>query len=95
MSEQYVIIYLGLAGRFIDNAEPPEVGSYLESFDAEYAGGAGQANWTTDPDKAMKFNTPRDAVACYMRTPRARPTRADGRPNRPLTTYTVVIDRFI
>ena len=94
MSKSCVIIYLGLAGRFIDNAEPPEVGSYLQDYDLEYAGGRGHANWTTDLSKALVFNSGADAVAAYMGVPKSRPTRDDGRPNRPLTTYTVVIEPF-
>ena len=92
--KQCVIIYMGLAGRFIDNAEPPAVGSYLQDYDPEYAGGRGQANWTTDPAKALIFNTGAEAVALYMSVPKTRPLRPDGKPNRPLTTYTVVIEPF-
>ena len=91
---QHVIIFLGLAGQFYDHAELPPVGSYLETYDPEYAGGMGHATWTTDPAEALKLSSAAEAVALYMSTPEAMPARADGLPNRPLAAYTVTIEAF-
>lgn len=87
----YVIIFQWLAGQHYDQSLPPEQGSYLESYDPEYAGGMGVATWTTDPAKALTFSTVAEAAALYLSVPKARPRRGDGRPNRPLTAYTVEI----
>jgi hypothetical protein len=65
------------------------VGSYLASYDPEGANGNGIAKWTLDPAQAMTFPTAEAASACYRAVPLNRPLRPDGRPNRPLTIFTV------
>jgi hypothetical protein len=65
------------------------VGSYLASYNPEGDGGNGVATWTRDPAQAMTFATSDAATACYRAVPLNRPLRSDGRPNRPLTRYTV------
>jgi hypothetical protein len=65
------------------------VGSYLASYNPEGDGGNGVASWTRDPAQAMTFATSDAATACYRAVPLNRPLRSDGRPNRPLTRYTV------
>ena len=65
------------------------VGAYLASYDPEGDGGNGIATWTRDPSKAMTFATGEAASACYRAVPFNRPIRPDGKPNRPLTMFTV------
>ena len=65
------------------------VGAYLASYDPEGDGGTGVATWTRDPAHAMTFATGEAATACYRAVPLNRPLRPDGRPNRPLTMFTV------
>ncbi len=65
------------------------VGSYLASYDPEAADGNGAAEWTPDPTQAMTFATAEAATACYHAIPRNRPLRPDGKPNRPLTIFSV------
>jgi hypothetical protein len=65
------------------------VGAYLASYDPEGDGGNGVATWTRDPSQAMTFATGEAATACYRAVPFNRPLRPDGRPNRPLTMFTV------
>ena len=65
------------------------VGAYLASYDPEGDGGNGIAIWTRDPAEAMTFATSEAAVACYRAVPLNRPLRADGKPNCPLTKFTV------
>jgi len=65
------------------------VGAYLASYNPEGDGGNGVAIWTRDPAQAMTFATGEAATACYRAVPLNRPLRSDGRPNRPLTQFTV------
>lgn len=65
------------------------VGRYLASYDPEGADGNGVATWTSDPAQAMTFETAEAATACYRAVPCNRPLRSDGKPNRPLTIFTV------
>ena len=82
---------LGAAGplRF---GTPPPPGSWLKSYDPEYARGQGDAVWTADPAQAMTFGSMVEAMACWQQVPKSRPVRADGRPNRPLTGWNVEIE---
>ena len=65
------------------------VGAYLSSYDPEGDGGNGIAIWTRDPAQATTFATGEAATACYRAVPLNRPLRPDGKPNRPLTMFTV------
>ena len=65
------------------------VGAYLASYDPEGDGGNGIAMWTRDPAEAITFATGDAATACYRAVPFNRPLRPDGKPNRPLTMFTV------
>ena len=65
------------------------VGAYLASYNPEGDGGNGIAIWTRDPAQAMTFATGEAAVACYRAIPLNRPLRSDGKPNCPLTMFTV------
>lgn len=84
-----VIVYRGLAGGLVDGGPPPPDGAYLESFDPEYYTGIGVAEWTTDPARAMRFETLGEAIELYKRQSVERPLRDDMEPNRPMTAYTV------
>lgn len=63
----------------------PFVGQFLEHFDpmAEVKG-----DWTNDLTKARKFATKEEAFEVW-RTPIGK--RADGKPDRPLTAFSVGI----
>ncbi len=65
------------------------VGAYLASYNPEGDRGNGVATWTRDPAQAMTFPTGAAATACYRAVPLNRPLRADGKPNCPLTMFTV------
>lgn len=43
---------------------------------------------TGDPKKAMKFKDAGEVHATWTKVDPRRPTRGDGRPNRPLTAFT-------
>ena len=65
---------------------------WLKSYDPEAHGGRGRVSFTDDVDEAMTFADQKAAMACYLQIPKNHPVRDDGKPNRPLTAYTVVID---
>lgn len=64
---------------------------YLESYDLEYADGVGAAWLTRDPDKALRFDDAKAAMDAVMSSPKSKPVRDDGEPNRPLRAFTINI----
>lgn len=69
----------------------PAEGAFVADFDFEAACGIGLAKLTSDRKQAKVF-ADAGAALTYIRTvPKCRPTRADGKPNRPLTGYTVEV----
>lgn len=87
-----VLRCVAVAGVMHDPAASP-AGLYLRGFDPEFDNGAGLAEWTSHPDKAMRFAGNAEAVAAWNTVPASRPLRADGRPNRPLTAYTMITEQ--
>jgi hypothetical protein len=85
-----VIRCAGVAGDFPCNT----IGQYLEFCDFEYAEGRGLASFTTDPAKAKKFSSQLDAMEYWKTISRTVPRRPDGKPNRPLTAYHVLIEEL-
>lgn len=72
----------------------PVLGNYLEAYDAEAFDGRGDATFTPDVAKAMKFDSISDAVECWKRQSKKRPLRSDGEPNRPLTAFNVTPEQI-
>ena len=70
----------------------PETGLYIRAFDAEYADGIGCVWSTGDKTKAKTFRSALDAMEFWSATSMVRPLRDDGKPNRPLTAFTVSIE---
>jgi hypothetical protein len=70
-------------------ARPP--GQYIKSFDPEAYDGRGDAEGTFDKREALTFTTGEDALNFWRQQSKTRPLREDGRPNRPLTAFTVEI----
>lgn len=69
----------------------PEADHYVMNMDCEAHDGRGHLLATKSLDAARKFATSGEALTYYQRTSRTRPVRPDGRPNRPLTAYTIEI----
>lgn len=69
----------------------PLEGQFLKSFDFEADNGRGFGEFTLDPKEAMSFDTPAALLQYLWTTPKTRPTRWDGAPNRPLTATTFEI----
>lgn len=64
-------------------------GRFLKRFDPEAHDGLGEAEWTPDRAAAMRFPDATAAMRLWNTQSQTRPLRGDGRPNKPLTAYTV------
>ena len=76
---------------FASGADCPIAGQYLESFDFEAHDGRGFGTFTAVAARAMKFPGAAEAWAFWGTRSKTRPTRGDGKPNRPLTATTIEI----
>lgn len=71
-------------------AEPGVVcaaGAYVVSYDPD-----GETVLTTLIEKARRFDTAGEALVYWRQQSVACPLRPDGKPNRPLTAYTVSVE---
>lgn len=81
-----------------------ERNEYLESYDPDYQAPeserirmglpewvVGLATWTTNPDKAMTFESMAEGMELWRKQSTVQPLRGDGKPNRPLSAHTVQI----
>lgn len=89
---EYVIRCWGIVGHIEVPTDLDPTGLLLESSDVDAHGGRGDAMWTNDPAEAKHFATPMDAMEYWRRQSTVQPTRPwDGKPNRPLTVFTVEV----
>lgn len=85
----------GLAGIELNGTGAPSpVGKFLKDFDPDAYGGAGLATWTDDQAQAKQFFSAADAMLEWKRQSTVQPLRADGKPNRPLTAYSVTLASY-
>jgi hypothetical protein len=88
MTAVFVIRAVGFA-----NGVPcPHEGQFLESFDHDAYDGRGYGEYTARPSKAKHFNSYGEALDFWGKRSTVKPLREDGKPNRPLTALTVVIE---
>ena len=71
-----------------------QYGPYLQSSNPDANWGRGHETWTDDVSEAKRFATFGDAMDCWKAQSTVRPFRNDGRPNRPLTAYSVEPQRI-
>lgn len=83
-------VSLAIAG--INNAVV--YGDYLEWSDPNAKFGRGDEGWTSDIDRAKKFDTFDAAMKCWNTQSTLVPTRLDGRPNKPLTAYSITMEHI-
>jgi len=62
--------------------------AYLKAYDIDAFGGIGMAELTTNVEDAITWDSPGEAIEAWRARSTVRPTRGDGKPNRPLTSYT-------
>jgi hypothetical protein len=67
---------------------------WLKRFDPDAHNGRGLVEWTGDLGQALTFADLIEARDYYLQQSKVTPIRADGRPNRPLTSYTIVLERI-
>lgn len=84
-----VIQCLGLIGRVMIPESANPAGLYLKAADFEFRDGRGHAEWTGKIEDAQVFPDVARALEFWKTSPKARPTRPDGKPNRPLTAFSV------
>jgi hypothetical protein len=68
-------------------------GDYLAWYDVEAYGGRGADRWTADVSKAIRFPTFEAAMELWRTQSKRRPYRPDGKPNRPLTAYSITVEQ--
>ena len=69
------------------------VWGYVRFFDPDAHGGRGNLVTTADPARARQFDSAIEAGNFWRQQSKVRPLRPDGKPNRPLTAYSVVIEQ--
>ena len=79
---------LGLA----DGREGPAYGQYLKEYDPSALGGMGDWKWTPNRDEAIKFPNAAAVFKAYNASPKCHPTRPDGKPNKPLTAFNILVE---
>jgi hypothetical protein len=84
----YAIRCCGL-GDCYDGSTGWPAGAFLAEYDPEAHDGHGEMWWTEDVCRAVSFPDIAGAIECYQAIPANRPVREDGKPNRPLTIFTV------
>jgi len=92
-AERWVMRVVGVAGYgYAEALEVPE-NAWLAEVDYEYGGGRGMARLTDNVEEAMVFPSAMAVHAAWTTVPESRPLRPDGKPNRPLTAYTITAER--
>lgn len=71
-----------------DGQKHPHAGAYLQDFIPGPLHSRGEGIATADLAQAKRFPSPAEALQYYRQTNGVRP---DGKPNRPLTAWTVEI----
>lgn len=85
----HIIRFREIAGPF--KTTIPD-GSWLATY-ADTPDGRGHAVWTTDAAKALRFDSAGAALDFWRQQSVAVPRRYDGKANRPLTAFTVEIEK--
>ena len=84
---------LGMAGVYYNASEMEAVGMpdpcYIQQYDLAYAGGRGRAMLTGDIEVAATWDTEVEVFQAWRTVSEKMPVRDDGKPNRPLTAYTI------
>jgi hypothetical protein len=66
-------------------------GSYVLTYSPDGHGGQGRLEVTRKLALAKRYDSGGDALADWQRVSATHPVRIDGKPNRPLSAYTVEI----
>lgn len=90
------VAFPGVAAALVEASIKDNVvsGSYLQWSDPDAKRGMGDDGWTDDLAKAKKFASFAAAMECWKAQSSVRPFRRDGRPNRPMTAYSVTVEKI-
>ncbi len=69
-------------------------GQWVKWFDVDAFDGRGDAMLTSHAAEALTFPSAGEAFTAWQTQSTVRPLRADGQPNRPLTAFTVAVERI-
>ncbi len=89
MSVVIRIQWLAGGTTFAENVD----GQYVKTFNPDAFDGRGAMTATPKIEDAIHFPDAGAAMEFYRQTSTIRPLREDGKPNRPLTAFTVSIER--
>jgi hypothetical protein len=67
------------------------VGMLVKAHDPNMRDGRGWTEWTDDERFARRFRSPVEALDFWRQQSTVRPLRPDGKPNRPLTAYSIEV----
>jgi hypothetical protein len=71
------------------DGSPGPAGQYLKAYDAK----TGESEWTLNVAEALTFPSPLEAHRLWASVLPSQPIRPwDGKPNRPLTAFTIWIE---
>ena len=82
-----VIRILGLA----DGSDDGCAGQWVHSFCPDGHNGTGDLVLTSNVAEAKRYDNAGDAIADWQAVSKTHPERPDGKPNRPMTAFTVEI----
>lgn len=85
----YRIYILDAVGPSLDGS--PFSPGWLKYFSADDHDGLGAIEVTSNPDEALEFETGHAALELWGTQSTIRPLRPDGKPNRPMTAFSVAI----
>jgi hypothetical protein len=91
-----IVKCIELAGKVIqiEGEEKSPAGMWLQAYDVEAHEGRGAVQWTESRYNAMIFHDPATAMRLWQTQSVTTPLRPDGKPNRPLTAYTVEVENL-
>lgn len=87
----YIIQAVAWAGGF---APLEGAGGYVDWCDVDANDGLGAFTLTDDEAKAIQFDAPGQALEFWQKQSTIKPLRDDGKPNRPLTSLTIMVVPF-
>lgn len=76
------------------SADPSAAGQWVEWYDPDAMNGVGVVKLTKKHTMAQRFASYRDAFSLWREQSSVRPLRRDGKPNRPLTAYSISIEPY-
>jgi hypothetical protein len=90
MTHIFVIRAVG----FTNGRPCPHEDQFLKNFNHDAYGGQGYGEFTARPSEAKQFDSYLDAIEFWNKCSMVKPLRPDGKPNRPLTALTMIIEKL-